>query len=93
VVPGGGTVRAGVLPGGRYVTLLHVGPYSSDTARDLGAAREELRRWIAERGIVYSRATERGATLPSCSEHLRVGPVDEPDWTRWETEFAYLIVD
>jgi hypothetical protein len=26
-------------------------------------------------------------------EHYRIGPPMESDWTRWETELAYLILD
>lgn len=86
-----GDVRADELPAGRYLTLLHIGPYRSQTATDLGDARAALLRHADERGIVYSRATERGALLPCAVEHLRVGPVDTPDHTAWETEVAYLI--
>jgi hypothetical protein len=65
---------------------------SGATSPRASAARDRLMRWIADRDIVYSRETERGAALPCCCEHLRVGPVDGPDWTKWETELAYLIV-
>jgi RNA polymerase sigma-70 factor, ECF subfamily len=92
-VEAAGEVRADALPAGRYLTLLHVGPYRSETATDLGDARDALLRHADEHGIVYSRATERGAALPCAVEHLRVGPVDTPDHTRWETELAYLIVE
>jgi hypothetical protein len=85
-----GDVR--VLPEGRYLTYLHVGPYRSDTLPDLGAARAALVRWAREHGIVYARETERGLELPCCVDHLRIGPVDEADFTKWETELAYLIV-
>jgi len=26
-------------------------------------------------------------------EHYRIGPPMEADWTKWETELAYLIVE
>jgi effector-binding domain-containing protein len=90
---GEGEVRADVLPAGRYLTLLHVGPYRSETATDLGDARDALLRYADERGIVYSRATARGAALPCAVEQLRIGPVDTPDHATWETELAYLIDD
>jgi effector-binding domain-containing protein len=88
---GGGRVRADALPAGRYVTLLHVGPYRSDSMPDLADAREELLGWARDNGIVYGSDTERGLALPCALEHFRVGPVDDPDFTSWETEFAYLI--
>jgi effector-binding domain-containing protein len=86
-------VRPGALPAGRYLTLMHVGPYRSETAPDLGASRERLIGWADEQGLVYSRETDRGSTLPCCLERYLVGPVEEPDFTKWETEFAYLVLD
>jgi effector-binding domain-containing protein len=79
--PGGGPVEARVLPAGRYVTRLHVGPYRHATEPDLTAARDELRGWIEERGIATNGLVE----------HYRVGPPLESDWTKWETELAYLV--
>jgi effector-binding domain-containing protein len=86
-------VKAGTLPAGRYLTLLHRGPYRSESAPDLAAAREQLTTWAAERGIVHSRATADGTTLPCAVERYLIGPVEEPDFTKWETEFAYLVLD
>jgi effector-binding domain-containing protein len=86
-------VRADALPAGRYLTLLHRGPYRSETAPDLAAARERLVSWAADHGIVYSRENRRGLTLPCALERYLIGPVEEPDFSKWETEFAYLILD
>jgi effector-binding domain-containing protein len=86
-------VRPGTLPAGRYLTLMHVGPYRSKTAPDLAAARERLTTWAAREGIVYSRETDRGSALPCCLERYLVGPPAEPDFSKWQTEFAYLILD
>jgi hypothetical protein len=69
--------------------MLHVGPYRSETAPDLAAARDRLMSWAARQGIVYSRETDRGVALPCCL----VGPVEEADFSKWETEFAYLVLD
>jgi hypothetical protein len=30
-------------------------------------------------------------TLSGCVEQYRIGPVEEPDYARWETEIAYLL--
>jgi effector-binding domain-containing protein len=79
--PGGGPVDAGVLPAGRYVTLLHIGPYRSEELLDLSAARDSLRAWIEESGIATAFLVE----------HYRIGPPLESDWTKWETELAYLV--
>ena len=74
-------VRADALPAGRWLTHLHVGPYRSETLPDLGSARDELTAWAEERELFYTVAIE----------HYRLGPVEEPDFTKWETEFAYLL--
>jgi effector-binding domain-containing protein len=86
-------VRSGSLPAGRYLTLLHRGPYRSESAPDLATARERLIAFAADQGLVYSRNTKRGTTLPCALERYLVGPVEEPDFTKWETEFAYLVLD
>jgi effector-binding domain-containing protein len=91
--PDEGPVRPGVLPAGRYVTLLHVGPYTHDSVPDLADAQAALRGWTEEHGIVCSRPSDRGESLPCCVEHYRIGPPMEADWTKWETELAYLIVE
>jgi effector-binding domain-containing protein len=87
--PDEGPVRPGVLPAGRYVTLLHVGPYTHDSVPDLADAQAALRGWTEEHGIVCSRPSDRGESLPCCVEHYRIGPPMEADWTKWETELAY----
>jgi effector-binding domain-containing protein len=86
-----GRVRAAALPAGRYLTAVHVGPYTSDAMPDLGDARAELVQWARDNGIVYGRETERGLVFPCALERFIVGPVDDPDFTTWQTEFAYLI--
>jgi effector-binding domain-containing protein len=88
-----GPVHAGLLPAGRYVTLLHTGPYRSDDVPDLGDAQAALRDWIEKVGFVTSRPSERGSLLPCYVEYYKVGPPHEQDWTKWETELAYLVVE
>ena len=91
--PEGAPVQTDVLPAGRYVTLQHVGPYTHATAPDLVDAQAAMRTWIEREGIVTSRPSERGSALPCCVEHYRIGPPMEEDWTKWETELAYLVVE
>ena len=92
VMPGDEGVEADVLPAGRYLTSVHVGPYRSATETDLGEARDSLLRFAADRGLVVSVRRPRGAMLPCCVDRFRVGPADTPDYSKWETELAYLIV-
>ena len=92
-IQGDERVSAGALPAGRYLTLIHRGPYRSESAPDLATAREQLIAHAAEHGIVYSRVTPHGTTIPCAVERYLIGPPTEPDFTKWETEFAYLVLD
>jgi effector-binding domain-containing protein len=87
-----GRVHADALPAGRYLTSRHVGPYTSDAMPDLGDARAELVAWARVNDIVYGSETERGIEFPCALERFIVGPADDPDFTKWQTEFAYLMV-
>ena len=89
----GGPVSAGTLPAGRYTTLTHTGPYRHDDVPDLGDAQAALKSWTEQQGIVTGRPSERGSSLAACVEHYRIGPPMEADWTKWETELAYLVVE
>jgi effector-binding domain-containing protein len=80
-VPVDPPAATGELPAGEYATLVHVGPYRHATEPDLAVARARLQAW----------AEERGLTLASYLEQYRVGPAEERDWTRWETELAFLV--
>ena len=86
-----GRVHADALPAGRYLTSLHVGPYRSEAMPDLGDARAALVAWARDNDIVYGRETERGIGFPCALERFIVGPADDPDFTKWQTEFAYMI--
>jgi effector-binding domain-containing protein len=90
--PDAAPVHADALPAGRYVTLLHVGPYTHESVPDLVHAQAALNDWIQGQGLVCSRPSERGSSLPCCVERYRIGPPMEKDWTKWETELAYLVV-
>jgi effector-binding domain-containing protein len=78
--PSEGRIRADTLPEGRYVTFLHVGPYTHATQPGLAAAHAAVREWAEGEGIA----------LDGCVEQYRIGPVDESDFSKWETELAYL---
>jgi effector-binding domain-containing protein len=86
-------VRAAELPAGRYLTVVHTGPFNHATETDINDTRAELLRWANERGIAYSRESERGRELPGCVDHLWNGPAQTPDHSAWQTELAYLVID
>ena len=59
------------LPAGRYATVVHVGPYRSETQPDLAVARAALEEW----------AEREGLSVSGYLEHYRIGPVEDPDYT------------
>ena len=83
----GGRVHFDVLPGGRYATLLHVGPYDG-----LVASQDALQRWAEQQDIALEgRETDRGLAFRGRVEHYLVDPADEPDPSKWEVELASLL--
>jgi effector-binding domain-containing protein len=84
---GAGRVVPGELPGGRYVTLLHTGPYDG-----LVGANGALQDWAAEQGITLESSPDERLWAGRV-EHYLTDPSAEPDPSRWQTEVAYLISD
>jgi effector-binding domain-containing protein len=86
-------IEAAVLPAGAWLTYLHRGPYSHAGEPDLQAAHATARAWAQENGLALARepSDDDEIRLAGCIEQYRIGPHEEPDYTRWETELAYLI--
>jgi effector-binding domain-containing protein len=94
IVSGDQVVHGDELPEGRYATLLHVGPYNSSDVPDLAAARAELHEWARRQGLEWGCSeTARGTAFEACIERYLTDASREPDWSKWETELAYLIAD
>ena len=84
-----GRVRAGELPAGRWVVALHRGGYAG-----LAALHRIVLGWAAEEGLVVARRPAPGGTaFAGCTEEFRIGPFEDPDPWRWETDVAYLLED
>lgn len=82
----GGRVRAGVLPGGRYVVLQHVGPYDG-----LVASNAALQAWAEQQGVQFDTwETDRGSAWRGRAEHYLTNPAEEPDPAKWAVDVAYL---
>ncbi len=80
-------VQAGMLPGGRYATLLYAGPYDG-----LIGANAALQQWAQRQGLEFDAAdTDRGSAWRCRVEHYRTDPSAEPDPAKWETDVAYLL--
>jgi effector-binding domain-containing protein len=84
--PGDEHVTVGVLPAGRYVTLLHVGPYDG-----LIAANAALQHWARERDITWQM--DGDSTWRGRVERYLTDPSQQPDPSSWQTELAYLTTD
>lgn len=84
-----GDVVADELPGGSWLVALHRGGYAG-----LGAVHAILHDWAAEEGVeVVRRPVEGGTAYGGAFEHFRIGPFEERDPWRWETDVAYLLAD
>jgi effector-binding domain-containing protein len=80
-------IVAGVLPAGRYATLLHVGPPD-----ELIGANKELQDWAAAQGLVFDVSPgEDGDHWGSRVEFYLTDPSQEPDLSKWVTELAFRL--
>jgi effector-binding domain-containing protein len=87
-ITGNGRVTAGVLPAGRYASLIYTG-----VANGI-AGNAALLRWGEERGITWDRwETPEGDAFGARIETEQTDPADEPDMTKWETEVAIKLAD
>jgi effector-binding domain-containing protein len=81
---GNGRISAGVLPAGRYASLVYTGDYAG-----LVEANAALLDWGAEKGLVWdSWAAENGDGFGARLESFLTNPAEEPDQAKWETEVA-----
>ncbi len=88
-VSGDERVQGGVLPGGRYATVLHRGPYTN-----LVATTAKLLAWGKENNIAWQVHEESNVTSwRGRIEHYLTGPDDEPDARNWQTEIAILLAE
>ena len=86
MVPGGGRIRAGVLPAGRYATLTYVNHGRR--------ANGMLRNWAHERGLPLDcTASPEGERFGCRYEAYLTDPRSERMKTRWQTELAIRLAD
>jgi effector-binding domain-containing protein len=81
-------ISAGVLPAGRYASLVYTGI-------DNGIkANWALLKWGAEKGLVWdSWKTEKGDAFGARLESFLTNPDEEPDRAKWETEVAIRLAE
>ncbi len=89
VVDGEGDIFAAVLPGGRYVTLTHVGHPD-----ELIGVTGDLLAWADEHDLAWDVADSAAGQRWGCRlEVLRTNPAEEPDTAKWETELVFRLKD
>jgi effector-binding domain-containing protein len=81
-------ISAGVLPAGRYASLVYTGI-------DIGIkANWALLKWGAEKGLVWDTwKTEKGDAFGARLESFLTNPDEEPDRAKWETEVAIRLAE
>ena len=88
VPSGDDRICAGVLPAGRYASLVYTGI-------DLGIkANWALLKWGVETGLVWDTwKTEQGEAFGARLESFLTNPDEEPDRAKWETEVAIRLAE
>lgn len=84
-VEGNRKIRAGMLPAGRYATVVHTG--HPDT---LVTATRDLLDWAAEHGLEWDTD---GKTWGCRLEEYLSDPAEVPDMRNWQTRLAFRLRD
>jgi effector-binding domain-containing protein len=86
-VAGDSPVVSGVLPAGRYATLVHVGNPS-----ELLDATKALLDWAAGQGLSWDASPgDGGERWGSRLEIYLTDPSAEPDVSKWETQLTFRL--
>jgi effector-binding domain-containing protein len=84
-VEGDGEIRSGILPAGRYATVLHTG--HPDT---LVTTTGDLLEWAAKRDLEFDADGNRWRCR--LEEYLS-DPAEVPDMEQWQTRLAFRLRD
>jgi effector-binding domain-containing protein len=84
-VEGDGEVSAGILPAGRYATVVHTG--HPDT---LVTATRDLLQWAAKQDLEWDAD---GNTWRCRLEEYLSDPAEVPDMNEWQTRLAFRLRD
>ena len=89
VVNGDDQVISGVLPAGRYATVINVGPPDA-----LVGPTAALLDWAAEHGLQWDMTVgDDGERWGARLEFYLTDPDQQPDMTKWETQLAFKLTD
>jgi hypothetical protein len=85
-LPDAGQVKAGILPAGRYASLIYSGGGIS--------GNRTLIEWVRAQGLEFDRwDTEQGDNFRSRYERYLTDPKVEPRKSRWQIEVAIKLAD
>jgi effector-binding domain-containing protein len=88
-VDGEGDIVSGVLPAGRYATVIHQGHPS-----ELVGATKALLDWAAGQGLSWDASPDgSGERWGARLENYLTDPREEPDMSKWLTELAFRLAD
>jgi effector-binding domain-containing protein len=83
---GNDRVKAGVLPAGRYASLVYTGVTNGI------AGNKALIEWAEQQGLKWDRWDDpNGDAFRSRYETFITDPDDEPDSAKWDTEVAIMV--
>ena len=83
---GGGKILAGSLPRGRYLTLIHTGPYDR-----LVNTTATLLDWARANDVTFDKHEgPTGTVWKARVEHYLTDPEEQPNPEKWETKLAFL---
>lgn len=81
-------VAPGILPAGRYASLVYTG------VKNGMPGNKALLDWGAEQGIVWDiYQSDKGDGFGARYESFLTDPADEPNMAKWETEVAIRLAD
>jgi len=87
-LPDEGRIHGGVLPAGRYASLIYTG---IDHGIEANGA---LQDWGASKGLAWDKwETKEGTAFGSRLETFLTNPDEQPDRAKWETEVAIRLAD
>ena len=87
-VSGNGRVSPGVIPAGRYASLVYTGIENGIPGN------KALIDWAAANGVKWDRWDDaNGDAFRSRVEYYLTDPDEQPDPKQWETEVAIRIAD
>lgn len=84
-----GPVVSGVLPAGRYATLIHAGHPA-----ELVGVTKALLDWAAGQGLSWDMSPAEDGDHWGCRlEFHLTDPAEEPDMSKWVTQLAFRLAD